>query len=249
MPPARNATRAAAPSAGIPGSPPGASRDSGLRAAVQKLTWDPPSTEWAGYYDSTNYSDEAADKKAMVVSEMLDAVSPRHVWDLGANTGRYSRIAASKGASVVAYDIDPAVVETNYRAIQSNRETGLLALQLDLANPSPGIGWRNRERQPIHERGRPDAILALALIHHLAISSNIPLDQIARLFRQLGGSLVIEFVPKSDSQVQRLLATRRDIFTDYDRESFETQFMRYYRIERSFDIPGSERILYLMRPV
>lgn len=222
---------------------------SGLRTAVRKLTWDPPSTEWADYYDSTNYSDEAADSKAAVVSEMLDAVAPENVWDLGANTGRYSRIAAGKGASVIAFDIDPAVVEHNYRAIRSNRESRLLALQLDLTNPSPGIGWRNRERQPIHERGRPDAILALALIHHLAISNNIPLDEIARLFHQLGGSLVIEFVPKSDSQVQRLLATRRDIFTDYDRKSFEAQFTHCYRIERSFDIPGSERSLYLMRPL
>lgn len=222
---------------------------SGLRGAVRKLAWNPPSTEWAGYYDSTNYSDHAADSKAAVVSEMLDAVAPRQVWDLGANTGRYSRVAAGKGASVVAFDLDPVVVETHYRAIRFNGEAGLLALLLDLTNPSPGIGWRNRERLPLQERGRPDAILALALIHHLAISGNIPLDQVARMLRELGGSLVIEFVPKSDSQVQRLLATRQDIFSDYDKESFEARFTRCYRIERSVDIPGSERSLYLMRPV
>lgn len=220
----------------------------GLRGAVSRLRWKPPRTEWADYYAGTNYTDAAAGRKAQAVSSMLAAVAPRRVWDLGANTGRYSRIAADHGASVVAFDVDPAAVEANYRQVKSNEETRLLPLLLDLANPSPGTGWRNRERPPVQERGRPDALLALALIHHLAISGNVPLDGVARLFRELGGALVVEFVPKSDSQVQRLLASREDIFTDYHREGFEAAFERHYRIEQRVEIPESERAVYLMRP-
>ena len=220
---------------------------SSLRTAVAKMTWKPPRTEWGDYYLNTNYTDRAEDKKAVIVSEILETLRPQWVWDLGANTGRYSRLAGSKGASVVAFDVDPAAVEANYRQIKTNKETNLLALLLDLTNPSSGIGWRNRERQPIHERGRPDAILALALIHHLAITNNVPFDHVALLFRQLGGALVIEFVPKSDSKVAHLLATRRDIFPNYDRGTFEKTFSRYYRIERTIEIPESERSLYLMR--
>lgn len=219
-----------------------------LRRAVQKLTWKPPRTEWGDYYGNTNYTDAAAGQKAKAVSRMLAEVSPHVVWDLGANTGRYSRIATDQGASVVAFDFDPAAVETNYQHIRANRETRLLALLLDLANPSPAAGWRNRERVPIHERGRPDALLALALIHHLAIAGNVPLEQIARLFRELGGVLVVEFVPKSDSQVQRLLAARRDIFPEYDQDGFEAVFNRRYSIEQRVDIPESDRTLYLMHP-
>lgn len=220
----------------------------GLRGAVRRLQWKPPRTEWADYYAGNNYTDVAAGRKAEAVSSMLAAVSPRLVWDLGANTGRYSRIAADHGASVVAFDVDPAAVEINYRSLKANRETHLLPLLLDLTNPSPGVGWRNRERPPIQERGRPDALLALALIHHLAISGNVPLDQIARMFRELDGALIVEFVPKSDSQVRRLLASRDDIFAGYHREGFEAAFGRYYSIEQRVEIPESERAVYRMRP-
>lgn len=221
---------------------------SGLRSALNNMTWKPPPTEWGDYYDHTNYSKAATDHKADVVSAMVETVRPRQVWDLGANTGRYSRIAAATGASVLAFDVDPAAVEANYRCMKENREDNLLPLLLDLTNPSPGIGWHNREREPIESRGRPDLILALALIHHLAISNNVPLERIASYFRQLGGGLVIEFVPKSDSQVQRLLATREDVFADYDRQAFERAFARHYRIEQTVDIPETRRTLYLMHP-
>lgn len=222
---------------------------SGLRSAVAGMTWKPPRTEWGDYYDHTNYSDAAADHKADAVLSMIETVRPGSVWDLGANTGRYSRLAAATGASVLAFDVDPAAVEASYQHMKDNREANLLPLLQDLTNPSPGIGWHNRERGPIESRGRPDLLLALALIHHLAISNNVPLERIASYLREMGGALAIEFVPKSDSQVRRLLATREDIFPDYEQATFERVFARYYRIERSVDIPETHRILYLMRPV
>src|SRR5690606_20315282 len=117
-----------------------------------------------------------------------------------------------------------------------------------ITNPSPGIGWDNQERMSWIERGPSDSVLALALIHHLAISNNLPLDNIACFFNKIcSGSLIIEFVSKSDSQVQRLLSTREDIFPNYTKQVFEIEFRKYFIIEHSVEIQDSKRTLYLMK--
>jgi hypothetical protein len=126
-------------------------------------------------------------------------------------------------------------------------ETNLLPLLIDLANPSPGLGWENKERLTLFERAPADTVLALALIHHLAISHNLPFDKIADFFQEISKSLIIEFIPKSDSQVQRLLATREDIFTNYTQQNFEVEFKKYFTIQDCVKIKDSERILYLMQ--
>ncbi len=115
-----------------------------------------------------------------------------------------------------------------------------------MTNPSPGIGWRNQERMSLLQRGPTDTVLALALIHHLAISNNLPFDRIADFFHKICTSLIIEFVPKSDSQVQRLLLTREDIFPDYTQQFFESEFKKYFNIQSSVKIKDCERTLYLM---
>ena len=117
---------------------------------------------------------------------------------------------------------------------------------IDLSNPSPALGWDNQERMSLQERGPADAVLALALIHHLAISNTVPLPQLADFIHGVGHWLIIEFVPKSDSQVQLLLANRVDIFSNYDREGFESAFGTRFTIHRSETLTGSERCLYLM---
>ena len=130
---------------------------------------------------------------------------------------------------------------------KTKKETNLLPLLLDLTNPSPAIGFENKERMGLEERGPADTLLALALVHHLAISNNVPLIKIAEYFSRLCHWLIIEFVPKVDSQVQRLLATREDIFPDYTQEIFENEFEHYFELKDSTKISGSERTLYLMR--
>ena len=146
------------------------------------------------------------------------------VWDLGGNTGIFSREAASSGAFTVSFDIDPAAVEQNYRTVKTKKEQNILPLVLDLTNPSPALGWDNNERDSFGARGPVDMALALAVIHHLAISNNVPLPQLANFFAARCKWLVIEFVPKSDSQVQKLLTSREDIFPNYTREGFEAAF-------------------------
>ena len=144
-------------------------------------------------------------------------------------------------------DIDETAVEKNYLAAKSARDEKILPLVQNLVNPSPAIGWANRERESLAQRGPLDVSMALALIHHIAISNNVPLDEIARYFSSLSRYLIIEFVAKNDSQVRRLLATRDDIFPDYSVDGFETAFQDYFEIQGKKPIPGTERILYLLK--
>ncbi len=217
-----------------------------LEGAVKSLKWQPAGTEWADYYDATNYTDTSFSEKQKLVGRFIDLAQPKSVWDLGANNGIFSRVASQKGIFTLSCDIDPAAVEQNYSTVVAKKEQALLPLVIDLTNPSPALGWNNQERQSLTERGPADAILALAVIHHLAISNNVPLPQLAAFFSQLGRWLIIEFVPKNDSQVKRLLASRKDIFTDYNQETFEAVFSEVYEIRASEAISGSERRLYLM---
>jgi ribosomal protein L11 methylase PrmA len=181
------------------------------------------------------------------VTAFLECIRPENIWDLGANTGLFSRLASERGILTLAFDIDPAAVELNYLAAVDKKEKTILPLLLDLTNPSPAIGWQNRERDSLIGRGPAGAILALALIHHLAISNNVPLRQLASFFHNLAPWLIIEFVPKSDAQVQRLLATREDIFVDYHKDGFEIAFGEFFEITESAGIRDSERSLYLMK--
>jgi hypothetical protein len=203
-------------------------------------------SEWGEYYDITNYTRAAADHKAEVVQGFLDRIQPASVWDLGANNGAFSRLASRRGIPTVAFDIDPDAVEQNYVQCRSEKDEHLLPLLVDLTNPSPALGWSHRERMSFMERSVPEATLALALIHHLAIANNVPLPDLARFFAALGPWLILEFVPKSDSQVQRLLATRQDIFPDYTPEGFERAFETEYRVEARVPVRESERIMYLL---
>jgi hypothetical protein len=217
-----------------------------LESTVKRLRWQPKGTEWADYYEDTNYSAEALAHKKRLVAEFLARTAPKTVWDLGANVGLFSRIASDQGIETIAFDVDPAAVEKNYLTVTANRETCLLPLVLDLTNPSPGLGWANTERTSFLDRGPADTVLALALVHHLAISNNVPLGNLAEFLAKIGRWLIIEFVPKSDSQVQRLLASREDVFTDYTQAVFERDFAKFFAIRASTRISRSERTLYLL---
>ena len=217
-----------------------------LEKTVKKLDWKPTGTEWGDYYNITNYSEAGFQHKQALVSEWVSRIEPKSVWDMGANDGTFSRLASDQGIFTLAFDIDPAAVEQNYRQIKTKKEQNIVPLLLDLTNPSPAIGWHNQERESVLERAPADMVLALALIHHLAISNNVPLSRLADFFADMGKWLVIEFVPKSDSQVQKLLASRKDIFPAYTREAFEEAFKERFDIREKVAVQESERFLYLM---
>lgn len=218
-----------------------------LESTISSLKCPVQKTEWADYYNDTNYSSQALSQKEGLVSEFLDGLQPESVWDLGANVGVFSRIAAQKGIPTVSMDVDPVCVERSYQSVVSKEETGILPMVLDLTAPTPSIGWATEERLSLVQRGPVDTTMALALVHHLAISNNVPLSRIAEFFASICKSLIIEFVPKSDSQVQRLLSTREDVFPGYTQESFEEEFGKYFDIQKSVKITESERTLYLMQ--
>jgi ribosomal protein L11 methylase PrmA len=219
-----------------------------LEAAVTGMQWSEKGTAWSDYYAAGhNYGTEGMDAKAALVRELICQVKPRTVWDLGANDGRFSRIAAECGAeTVAAWDMDPACVENNYRQVVAQHDTVIYPLLLDLTNPTPGVGWANRERSSFAGRGPVDLELALGLIHHLAIANNSPLSQIAAYLASLTKWLIVEWVPKEDSQVQKLLNSREDIFSDYSQGQFEAEFRQYFTLERKTPIAGTKRTLYLL---
>jgi ribosomal protein L11 methylase PrmA len=218
-----------------------------LRDAVRGLDWQPAGTTWADYASDHSYSEESLEAKRRLVREHVAAVAPRTVWDLGGNTGAFARLAREAADLVVCLDADPAAVELNHREVRARGETGLLPLQMDLMNPSPAHGWAHEERLSLEARGPADLVMALALVHHLAIANNVPLPAIADCLARLGRALVIEFVPKSDSQVARLLTNRPDIFPEYTSDGFERAFESAWTIEAKQSIAGSERTLYRMR--
>ncbi len=218
-----------------------------LRSTVAGLAWKPGGTEWSDYADHTSYNDRATESKARLVEAFVRQAPGPRAWDLGANTGRYSRIAADAGKRVLAFDIDPAAAEQHYRQVRAERRTDILPLILDVANPSPGIGWANRERRSLLERADPDVVMALALVHHLAISRNVPLPMLLDLFADLAPWVIVEFVPKEDVMVRRLLATRRDVFPDYTLEGFRAAAGARFDVVDEQSIEDSPRTLFLLR--
>lgn len=221
----------------------------GLERTVRGIVWRPAATIWSTYAAHLNYSDAAQQRKRRIVGEMIGIVaasSPlQMIWDLGANTGDYSRLAAATGAHVVSFDGDHTVVEQHFEQSRAGGPS-ILPLIQDLANPSPGAGWSNSERRSLLERGPADLALALALVHHLSIGCNVPLESVAAFFERICRHVIIEFVPKEDSQVQRMLALRDDVFTGYTQSAFERAFGDRFRLVRSTAIEGTVRTLYLM---
>lgn len=214
-----------------------------LLSTTKKLQFKLVNTEWGNYYNDTNYTDKSFNEKKKIVKEFLEFYKPKMVWDLGSNTGIFSRIANQIGSSVISFDIDPLAIEKNYLKLKNDNIKKILPLLMDFTNPSGNIGWNN-ERLALTERGKADMILALAFIHHLVISNNIPFDRISDFFQKITKYLIIEFIPKDDSQVIRMLGSR--IFERYDKKNFELEFSKRFKIIKSVDIVDTKRTIYLM---
>lgn len=218
-----------------------------LEGSVKGMKYDPKGTEWEDYYeDNNNYNSSSHKSKADLVEKYLKIIKPKSVWDMGANTGMFSNIAAKTSANVISFDIDYGALEKGYQSIKKNNIKNITPLFCDFTNPINSLGWENTERMSLIERGPADAILALALVHHLAIPHNLPFEKIASGFSKIGKNLIVEFIEKSDSQVQILLSSRKDIFDKYTQEEFEISFEKYFSIKEKIKIKDSVRTLYLM---
>jgi hypothetical protein len=216
-----------------------------LRRTVEGLHWEPRGT-WIDYGTQTSYTRAGAEAKRSLVKRMIGASGARVIWDIGANVGTYSSVAAGDGRMVLAFDQDAGTVERHWRALTPEARASVLPLVMDLNNPSPGLGWALEERRSLLDRGPADLILALALVHHLAIGNNVPLPMIAAVFARLGRGAIVEFVPKDDPMTQRLLAARPDIFPDYTLDGFRAAFAAVFRIAEEAPIADSVRTLFLL---
>lgn len=217
-----------------------------LESGVRGMKLPNAQTEWVDYYREISYSPETFELKKQVVADFLDFIKPQRVVDLGANTGVFSRLVAENGAFTISCDFDHAVTEANYRTCLAIGEARVLPLLVDAANPSPGIGWMNEERMPLLQRLQVDSVLALALIHHLAFTNNLPFNSLTELFSRIAKWLIIEFVPKHDPQAQSLIQGREHVFTAYTQEAFETEFRTRFHIRNAVPLGASGRTLFLM---
>jgi SAM-dependent methyltransferase len=220
-----------------------------MRKLVQRLEWSPPEGVWTAYGERNSYTDDDARRKDEFVRDVAKSRDWKLVWDIGCNNGRYSRIAAEGARTVVAVDADAGPVELLYRDLRDEANEQILPLTMNLADPSPGLGWRGLERKAMPERGKPELVLALALVHHVAISANVPVKEFIDWLRSLGSALVIEFPTREDPMVKQLLAPKRDgLHPDYELEFFERTLKEAFEVERSERLESGTRVLYFARP-
>lgn len=220
-----------------------------LERTIQDLDWDPRGTEWANYYAETNYTPAAAAHKATVVKKWLgQCVRPDAcVVDLGANNGRYSRMAVELGYRTLAVDHDHAAVEQAYRVGRKEGWADFLPLRMDLVNPTPARGWNHDEREPWLDRARGEVVLALALVHHLLITHHLPLGEVILMLLRLAPNVLVEWVPADDSQVARLLSGRRDGNPLPSEAEFRAAIEPLAEIVERVALPESGRSLWWIR--
>jgi hypothetical protein len=214
-----------------------------LRRLIERLGWSPRTSTWAGYGDTHTYTATDVEQKSAFVRAAVRAAASGWVWDLGANTGAFAKIAAEDGRRVLALDADAPAVERVYLDVRG-RSASILPLVGNVIDPSPSLGWRGAEHLPLERRGRPALTLCLALVHHIVISGNVPLPDFVEWIASLGGDLVIEFVTKNDPMVRRLLVNKDDQYADYDQPVFETALARHFTIAARQTIHGGTRVLY-----
>lgn len=217
----------------------------GLESFVQKITAKKVKTTWDDYYTDTILGDDYLKEKTRLVQSFCNFIDYKTVIDLGANDGHFS-LLFSESKEVIATDADANCINDLYLKIKKENRQNILPLVNDLITPSPAIGWNNTERESITSRLKADLVLALALVHHLAIAGNVPLRLIADWLQPMAEHLIVEFVPKDDEKVKQLLQHRTDIFDDYSLENFRTVFTEKYKIVKEEKAGNTNRVLFLM---
>jgi hypothetical protein len=218
-----------------------------LEQPIKKLSPKRRNSAWHSYYDTCPTGSDYLERKKELVAALIKEVDPKDIWDIGANRGTFSKLAGAGGRPVIAFDADRAAIDALYLEVKNSRQENLLPLVMDVANPTSGTGWMNKEYSPFLERGHCELCLALALVHHLAIGRNLPFPKIVELFAGCCRWLIIEFVQKDDQTIRTMLQGRADIFDDYTEQKFEEAFGRSFDVVKRANVALSTRTLYLMR--
>lgn len=222
----------------------------GLRRIVDGLEWDPGSSRWNRYAAECDHVRVHRGAKAAFITRVLADDPPAVVWDVGANDGYFSRLAAGTAGYVLALDADEVILDELYLSLSATGTDNVLPMVQDLADPSPGIGWRGSERPPLGDRSEPDLVLCLAVIHHLVIGRNIPVRAVVDWLADLGARVILEFVSPDDPMVRALTVNKRphEIHRDYDETALRSYLAERFVIEREDELPGGTRRLFALRP-
>lgn len=215
-----------------------------LTHLVEKLKWTPERTQWTAYDETLPHVADDLQAKSEFVSTVCRNKARRLVWDLGCNDGRYSLIAAEHADLVVAMDQDHACIQQLYQSLAAKKQSTILPLCVELANSSPALGWRGRERKRLEDRGRPELVLCLGLIHHLVLASNIPLPEVIDWLASFGGEIILEFPTKEDDMVKALLRNKRDQYSDYSLDRLEFELLKRFEIPWRRSLPSGARTLF-----
>jgi hypothetical protein len=223
----------------------------GLRRIVSGLEWNPGSSRWNQYAAECDHVRVHRGAKAAFVTEALTGEAPAVVWDVGANDGYFSKLAAGSAGYVLALDADDVILDELYRSLSGTGPDNVLPLVQDLADPSPGIGWRGLERPPLVDRSSPDLILCLAVIHHLVIGRNIPVRAFVDWLADSGARAILEFVSPDDPMVRALTLNKmpHEIHRDYNESDLRSYLEEHFVIEREDELPGGTRRLFALRPI
>ncbi|MDD3154428.1 MAG: hypothetical protein PHS41_06125 [Victivallaceae bacterium] len=219
-----------------------------LKQYIARLSPPHAASEWGDYYceGKNNYSEESFSFKSTLVDSVVSRLSPRRCVDFGANSGYFSKIAARHSAVTIAADMDCNALEALYLSVRGDESMRLYPVRQDLDNPTPGCGVFNEERPGFLARTKSQLGLFLAITHHLRIGSNWPMQSIVRLVHDQCENAVVEFVPKNDSQVQKLLRTRPDLCLDWNLPDYCAAFSAAFEHCEVIPIPGSERFILIL---
>ena len=219
-----------------------------LKRLITGLSYGPAGSDWARYAETHSYAPEDFARKQDFVERHAAALRPGLTWDLGANTGAFSRIAAQHSRLVVAVDGDQDAVERLYREARDGGPENIIPLVMDLSNLSPGQGWAGGERVAFDRRAKPDLALCLALVHHLRVSANIPLPLFIGWLRSLDAAVIIEFVGRDDEMFQALLENKRENYADYTAANFASELRRHFAVRDQLELKGGARELFMLEP-
>lgn len=217
-----------------------------LERAVKSIKLPEAEEQWGSYQHNTHYCDVYFKQKHDIIREYIKLLKPESVVDFNANIGEYSRIASDRNVFIISADANPLAVEHNYLTAKKNKEKNVMPILLDLTNPSPAIGWANKEFESFSKRIFTDTVIAMDLIHHLSITHSLPFEDSADFFAQSGKSLLVEFIPKTNPITQELIACKKDSFVNYTCECFEQAYSKYFDIKDARSIPNCGSTIYLM---